>query len=509
MAPVLRRIPIRVRLSSLLVGGLAVGLLSGAVPAAGAQTSAASGWSQFQGGATHPGALDAGPRPAYAKAWEVSVPPGGPRNEYGLSAPIVADGTAIAVGPTSVVGIDVATGSRAWSLDKELGPSVPAAVGGSGKDALLLYTEGWGAGPPDASVTPSATPASTTPTATTTAAPGSSASPAPGTSAPGSTLVAVSLADRRPVWTVTLPAVSRSGVTVDGNLAFVGTNDGTVTAVDLASGKTRWTGAAGGPLVTPLAAGDGLVVAGVQGNRSTSAAVVALKEADGTRAWSYAAPRSAVVAGSPSLSADTAYVTFSDNTVRAVALADGSERWSARMNGYVLGSPPAVSGDAVIAADVRGEVYRFDAATGARVWDFALNQSVFRTAPIVVGSSVLVTTTDGDLVAFDLQQGTLVSRTGVGAVPLRSLAVTGDTVVAVRGGAAGGMVGFRNDPGAALTAIESPTVLHLPVMLGTWALVAAVFVALLLLLGRFLWLRLGPPVFDAEPDMAVIDEEDA
>jgi outer membrane protein assembly factor BamB len=201
-------------------------------------------------------------------------------------------------------------------------------------------------------------------------------------------------------------------------------------------------------------------------------------------------------------------VTFSDNTVRAIALSDGTERWSARMNGYVLGSPPAVSGDAVIAADIRGEVYRFDAATGSRVWDFALNQSVFRTAPVVVGTSVLTTTTDGDLVAFDLGAGTLLSRTGVGAVALRGLAVSGDTVVAVRAGSAGGMVGFRHDASVALTAIESPTVLHLPLMLGTWALVAVVFVVLLLLLGRFLWDRLGPPVFGAGDDVQVVEEDE-
>ncbi|MGZ4149401.1 MAG: outer membrane protein assembly factor BamB family protein [Actinomycetota bacterium] len=317
----------------------------------------------------------------------------------------------------------------------------------------------------------------------------------------------MSLADRSRRWTLTLPSVSRSGVTIDGDLAFVGTNDGTVTAVDVGTGKVRWTGSTGGALVTPLAVGDGLVVAGVQGTRSTGASVVALKEADGTQAWAYTASRSAVVAGSPALSADTAFVAFSDNTIRAIALADGTERWTARMNGYVLGSPPAVAGDAVIAADLRGEVYRFDAATGARVWDFALNQSVFRTAPVVVGPAVLVTTTDGDLVAFDLDAGTLVSRTGVGAVPLRGLVVTGDTVVAVRGGSAGGMIGFRNDPGVALTAIESPTVLHLPLMLGTWALVAVAFVVLLLLLGRFLWERLGPPVFGGADDVQIVEED--
>ncbi len=499
MAPALRRlIPARSRTSFLLVVGLAAGMFTAAVPAA-AQTPTSDGWSQFQGGAAHPGSLAAGPLPAYAQAWEISVPPGGPRDAYGLSAPIVADGLAIAVGPTSVVGVDLATGSKAWTLDKAIGPSVPAAVAGSGKNALLLYTEGWGAGPPDASVIPSATPASTTPTLT--------ASPSSAAASPGSTLVAVSLADRSRAWTLTLPSVSRSGVTIDGDLAFVGTNDGTVTAVDLATGKARWTGSAGGALVTPLAAGNGLVVVAVQGTRSTGASVVALKEADGSRAWSDTPSRSAVVAGSPALGSDTAYVTFSDNTVRAIALADGTERWSARMNGYVLGSPPAVSGDAVIAADIRGEVYRFDAATGSRVWDFALNQSVFRTAPVVVGTSVLTTTTDGDLVAFDLGAGTLLSRTGVGGVPLRGLAVSGDTVVAVRAGSAGGMVGFRHDASVALTAIESPTVLHLPLMLGTWALVAVVFVVLLLLLGRFLWERLGSPVFGGGDDVQVVEED--
>src|SRR5512144_312449 len=164
MAPALRRlIPAHPRTSFLLVVGLVAGLFAAAAVPAVAQTLTPDGWSQFQGGAAHPGSLAAGPLPAYAQAWEISVPPGGPRDAYGLSAPIVADGLAIAVGPTSVVGIDLATGSKAWTLERAIGPSVPAAVAGSGKNALLLYTEGWGAGPPDASVTPSTTPASTTP----------------------------------------------------------------------------------------------------------------------------------------------------------------------------------------------------------------------------------------------------------------------------------------------------------------------------------------------------------
>ena len=59
-----------------------------------------------------------------------------------------------------------------------------------------------------------------------------------------------------------------------------------------------------------------------------------------------------------------------------------------------------------------------------------------------------------------------------------------------------------HDPNGSLTAIESPTVLKPPLLLGAWALAAIPIAAILLLAGRALQARLGPvgPIGSADWD---------
>ena len=74
-------------------------------------------------------------------------------------------------------------------------------------------------------------------------------------------LVGVALATMEPAWEpVMLGDVSRSGVTVDGDTAFVGDRTGTLHAVDVATGQMRWTAEVGGPIDMSPAAGGGLVL---------------------------------------------------------------------------------------------------------------------------------------------------------------------------------------------------------------------------------------------------------
>ena len=55
----------------------------------------------------------------------------------------------VAVGPEEVLGVDRESGEQAWSVERGLGPSVPAAVATLGGAELVVYTEGFGDGPPD------------------------------------------------------------------------------------------------------------------------------------------------------------------------------------------------------------------------------------------------------------------------------------------------------------------------------------------------------------------------
>lgn len=478
-------------------------------PAVGALAQTAGTWSQSQGGPTHAGYAPAAPAPPFRQAWYLEAATGGPASSFGLSAPVVSGSTVIAVGPEAVVAADLVTGRELWSVARAYGPSVPPAIATRKRAAILLYTEGFGDSLPGTSAPPS---------------PGSGASPSSSSTGGArpidSRLMAIDLATQETLWKapVQLKEVSRTGVTVDGNTAYVGDNRGNVYAVDVASGSLRWTARTGGFLTAPLAASGGLVVATLQASRTVRPRVVALNGSDGSRAWTTEVDGGGVFATPPAIDGERVVAGFSDQTVRAFGLADGVERWATRMNGPIFFTgAPAVTPDAIVVVDSLGEVYRFDPATGSRVWDFALNEPVLRSPAVVAGTRVLVATAKGQLVAIDLTSGRLVWRSEPSGAVLRTFALAPDAVVAVRGGVRSGLIGYVNDPSGTLVSVVSPTVLDLPSLLGAF-LAAAVPIGLLLLLGgRALRARMGPAFLDeAEADAEDVrgrpgsdDEEDA
>ena len=168
--------------------------------AAPAFAARAGPWPQFQGGPSHPGSTD-GPAPPYRQAWAFPVAQVG---DQAVSPPIIVGDQVITVGPTVVYGIDLATGRERWSIPRAAGPTSPPAVASVRGAPVLLYTEG--------------------------------------STASDAMLQAVELATRKPAWDspLALGEESRSGVTVDGDTAFVGDESGRVHAVDVATGSERW-----------------------------------------------------------------------------------------------------------------------------------------------------------------------------------------------------------------------------------------------------------------------------
>lgn len=469
---------------------------------AGAQ--ALDGWSQYQGGADHAGAVGEGPAPGFRTVWAIGQQTGGPRDAYGLSAPVVGQGTVVATGPTAVVAVDVATGDPAWSVERVLGPSTTPALVDGPDGPLVVFTEGWGDGPPDASETPSATP---TPSPDPTSGSSDDRDGSEGTSR----LVGAPVGGGVPVWAVDLPDVSRTGVTVTGGIAVVGSIDGTVTAVEVGSGSVAWSAQVGGFLEAAIASSGDLLLVPVRRHDETASAVVALSAADGSESWRFEPQTGSLSVGPATVGEGLAYLSLPDGTVHAIDLQDGTERWRATLNAYVNpfspASPPTLLDDVLIVADVRGQLYRLDAATGERIWDHAYNHPVVRSSPVVIGDHVVLATTDARVAAFDLETGDLVWEgtvaTPEGAAsssPLRSMAATNDTLVIVRGGLDAGLVALGNDPDQALVREISPTVLDLPVLLFAWAVALAVAAALFVV-GRYLWSRLGPVEIPVEDDL--------
>ena len=434
--------------------------------------------------------MSVSPAPPLRPEWRTATGIGDETHISGLPAPVIADGDAIIVDRQDVTAIDIVSGTTSWTVPRQLGPSAPAAVAvGDGGRTMVLYTEGGG----DRSSSGSGSP---------TPAPTPSGSARPGTAIARSTLVAIDEASRHQLWRQQLTDVSTTGPTVDGGLAVVGTDDGTVTAFDLASGKIRWHRDLGDVVDTPIAADAQVVYASVHSNSRQRPSVVALREADGAEAWRYTPNTSGLVAGAPTVLSGTVYVTLSDGTVRAVAADTGIERWASRLNTVAAGGAPAVSDDAVVVVDTRGEVYRIDPATGARRWDFALNTPVYGPA-VITGSAVLIAGGSGELSALDRGTGDRIWRQSLGVGPLLTIAVAPRAVVVARTGASAGLVGLAADPNGVLIDERSPTIVVPGSLALDWALATVPLTVILILAGRFLIVRLGPPDFEHEDLTAV------
>lgn len=164
-------------------------------------------------------------------------------------------------------------------------------------------------------------------------------------------------------WSTTLSGALEEQVAVVDGVVYAATDDGTVHALEAASGDEVWTesleaGRSQCPCVV-----DGLVVVGtLEGD------LVALDASEGNREWTteLAGP----VAG-PTAADGTVYVgTSEEPTAYAVDAADGDELWSADLAVDAV-DYPAVTEDGVYvgAEHVRdGRLYAFEPADGDERW---------------------------------------------------------------------------------------------------------------------------------------------
>ena len=509
---------------------------------------AVGSWTQYQGGAAHLGAVVSGPAAPYAIDHTTTFDdlPGGSSETLGLSAPAVYGETVVVVGPTTVRAVSVGDGGMDWSMPRMFGPSVPAAIYddhgciSARCHPVVVYTEGWGTGPgnPTASATPttsvrpqaSSSLSSSASAAAPTSPPPTGASPSPGgqSSAPTpSDVMARSLVDGSKEWDapVQLKATSRTGVTVDGSTAFVGDIRGNVYAIDMASGKLRWSADVNGFLESPMAAIDGNLLVSVNGDSAdTDAKLVALDAATGQPAWVYdtghpgfmtspAAAEGQVFVGVTSFgtTGSVPSLVSVDPASSPGPQAKGTVAWESDLPAPVtFATSPTIAGDRVFLEDTFGDVIAVDRSTGHRDWMFATNTKFARGAALAVGGQILVPTEVGTIVVLDASSGHQVFESADAGGPLRYPAAVGaDRVIFTRGGPNPGFATFVNDPsGAALTDIASPTTASYGKIVGDFAIAAAGLVLLSLLVFRPLAKRMGPAFFVEGDEATTVDAQE-
>jgi outer membrane protein assembly factor BamB len=237
-------------------------------------------------------------------------------------------------------------------------------------------------------------------------------------------VVALDAASGAEIWRQDLDAPGTSAPTIVGDLAYVVARDGRAWAIELGSGRVRWT-QSGTPPVSNFSGGAGAAVSGdIAIFPFPTGEVLAAFPQGGLRRWStvvtgqrpgQAASNISDIAGDPVIDGDRVYVGNFSGRVVALELANGNRIWTAT-EGAV--GPVWPAGGSVFLVNNIGELLRLDAEDGTAIWRVGLpgfeesreRRQKTRFAhygPILTGGRLIVASSDGLIRQFDPTSGAL------------------------------------------------------------------------------------------------------
>jgi outer membrane protein assembly factor BamB len=214
------------------------------------------------------------------------------------------------------------------------------------------------------------------------------------------TLFAIDIATGAPVW---IAPFETDGPLVGGVLAqdgtvYFGSSDGYLYAVDAGSGTEKWSFKTDKEIwSTPVIVGDALYVTSLDGK------LYVLDVAGGEERWSF--ETDAGVAASPVIDDANGriYLGGFDARLRAIDIDTRDELWVVKAKNWFW-SRPVLDGDTVFAPSMDHHVYAVDSATGNDVWDFNAGAEVLATS-VSIGAKLFVADRDGNVYAIDKSTG--------------------------------------------------------------------------------------------------------
>lgn len=188
-----------------------------------------------------------------------------------------------------------------------------------------------------------------------------------------------------------------SSPAVVGDRVFVGSGDGTVYALDAATGRERWTFKTGGRVRSSPAVVDGVVYIG-----SFDGHLYALDAATGRERWKYVTNGVSLVSAnfgydrrsiqsSPVVVGGVVYIGSRDGHLYALGARDGKLRWSYAHDATSWAiSSPAVRDSVVYEGSSDGHFFHtLRVADGKEIWRVVTEKSVWA-SPVVAGGLVYI-----------------------------------------------------------------------------------------------------------------------
>ena len=246
------------------------------------------------------------------------------------------------------------------------------------------------------------------------------------------TLYALDLATGSVIWEQKTDGAIIGGPALAGGTVYVGSSDNKLYAFDAETGAPGWPAfKTGGAIWSRPVVEDGTVYVTSMDKR-----LYALDSATGESRWPQPFEAQGAMPSTPALDGNTLYVGALDNSLYAVDASSGKQVWSFEADNWVW-CEPLVANGVVYVGGLDHKVYALDAATGEERWPQPFRaKGPIRARPALAAGVLIVADNAGDVYGLDPSTGEerwppITLDAGVLANPL---VVDNDVFLSTRGG---------------------------------------------------------------------------
>jgi outer membrane protein assembly factor BamB len=165
------------------------------------------------------------------------------------------------------------------------------------------------------------------------------------------------------------PGFPTSSPTVVNGVAYIGSWDRSVYALNASTGAKLWSYRTASEVTTAPAVVNGVVYVG-----SADSNVYALNASTGALLWRFATGNN--VTSSPTVVNGVLYVGSYDGYLYALNASTGAKLWSYNLAQYSVDNSPAVVNGVVYFSDFQDNVYALNASTGAKLWSHYIGSAL-------------------------------------------------------------------------------------------------------------------------------------
>lgn len=213
---------------------------------------------------------------------------------------------------------------------------------------------------------------------------------------------------------------TESSPTGEGDIVYVGTDNSSVVALNIASEQIVWTFPTSGPVYSsPVIDGDEIYVASNQN-------VYAINKNLGSGNWQFAPAGGATFYSSPTVKAPYVYIGCDDGNLYALEMSNGNIAWQFSTPEPIKSSPIVYGGNIIFGSN-DNKIYCLDSGAKAPRWVYETRERVV-SSPYGYNNVIYVGSYDYNFYAINIIDGTLKWKYNMNALVKSSPLVHDGTV---------------------------------------------------------------------------------